>query len=47
MVTTEEDINKLNYPIRDNYLVAVLAAVFAEWAEGGRCGFVPRDLRGN
>jgi adenylate cyclase len=29
VVTTEEDINRLNYPIRDNYLAAVLAAVFA------------------
>jgi adenylate cyclase len=29
VVTTEEDINRLGYPIRDNYLAAVLAAVFA------------------
>jgi adenylate cyclase len=29
VVTTEEDINRLNYPIRDNYLAAVLAAVLA------------------
>jgi adenylate cyclase len=29
VVTTEEDINRLSYPIRDNYLAAVLAAVFA------------------
>ena len=29
VVTTEADINRLGYPIRDNYLAAVLAAVFA------------------
>jgi len=29
VVTTEADINRLSYPIRDNYLAAVLAAVFA------------------
>jgi adenylate cyclase len=29
VVTTEEDINRLGYPIRDNYLAAVLAAIFA------------------
>jgi adenylate cyclase len=29
VVTTEEDINRLGYPIRDNYLAAVLAAVLA------------------
>lgn len=29
VVTTEEDITRFNYPIRDNYLAAVLAAVFA------------------
>ena len=28
VVTTEADINRLGYPIRDNYLAAVLAAVF-------------------
>ena len=29
VVTTEADINRFGYPIRDNYLAAVLAAVFA------------------
>jgi adenylate cyclase len=29
VVTTEADINRLGYPVRDNYLAAVLAAIFA------------------